>query len=96
MHYAVRANAVDSLKVLLKMGASVTAKDFKGRDALFVAVEQGNTAAVVVVASILIHFFLRLTPSTCTPPQCPRPPSPIVHHSSAVNATSYLLGVLSF
>ena len=42
IHYAAKYNAVDSLKVLLHMGANIGDRDYRDRTPLFVAAETGN------------------------------------------------------
>ena len=41
IHYAAKYNAVDSLKVLLHMGAMIGDRDYRNRTPLFVAAETG-------------------------------------------------------
>ena len=41
IHYAAKNNAIDALKVLIKLGADIGAKDYKNRTPLFVAAETG-------------------------------------------------------
>ncbi|XP_066927224.1 uncharacterized protein [Clytia hemisphaerica] len=45
IHYAARNNAVATLKVLLRLGASITDRDYKARTPLFVAAENGRQEA---------------------------------------------------
>ena len=42
IHYAAKMNAVSSLKILLKLGADVTSRDYSGRCPLYLAAEQGK------------------------------------------------------
>eukprot|EP00795_Rhopilema_esculentum_P002084 gene2084-17654_t len=51
-HYAVRSNAVRSLKELVKLGADVSAEDSKGRCPLFVAAENGVPEVVQYLLEI--------------------------------------------
>ena len=41
MHYAAKNNATSTLKMLLKLGAFINARDYKSRTPLFVAAESG-------------------------------------------------------
>lgn len=42
IHYAARNNAVATLKILIKLGASITDRDYKSRTPLYVAAENGE------------------------------------------------------
>lgn len=41
IHYAARNNAVATLKVLIRLGATITDRDYKARTPLYVAAENG-------------------------------------------------------
>ena len=41
LHYAVKNEAVSSIKCLLKLGGDLSAPDYKGRIPLYIAVQQG-------------------------------------------------------
>ena len=58
MHYAIRGNAVNSLRTLLKLGVSVMDEDYKGRNPLFIAAEQGNYRCHVAVLNLTRPFWL--------------------------------------
>ena len=42
IHYAARNNAIATLKALIKLGASITDRDYKSRTPLYVAAENGK------------------------------------------------------
>ena len=51
LHYAARNNAVGSLKILLKLGSSIMARDYKNRTPLYVAAENGKLKLLAIVKS---------------------------------------------